>query len=132
MPMFDGHKYINLETFRKNGDGVKTPLWFAEEDGFLYARSFERTGKAKRLRRESRARVAPCNMRGNALGEWVEAEAWILDSGSEEAENANRMLNEKYGILKRLIEPVAGLRHGRAVEIRIQPETIPGETFDER
>ena len=24
-----GGKYINLETRRKNGDGVRTPVWFA-------------------------------------------------------------------------------------------------------
>ena len=24
-----GHKYINVETFRKNGQGVRTPVWFA-------------------------------------------------------------------------------------------------------
>lgn len=124
MPTFDGHKYINFETFRKNGGGVKTPLWFAEDGGALYARSFEGTGKAKRLRRDSRARVVPCDVRGNALGEWVVAEAWILDDTSE-AKRADRLLNEKYGILKRLIEPVAGLRHGKVVSICIRPEVVP-------
>lgn len=44
---FDGHKYVNLETFRGNGEGVRTPLWFAEENGVLYARTFEKTGKAR-------------------------------------------------------------------------------------
>lgn len=122
--LFEGHKYINLETFRKNGEGVRTPLWFAEnEDGVLYARSFEKTGKAKRLRRESRSRVAPCDVRGGPIGEWVEAEARILDSASEEAGVANRLLNAKYGILKRMIEPVVRLFHGKVVAIRIQPET---------
>jgi len=28
---FAGHKYLNLETFRKSGDGVKTPVWFAAD-----------------------------------------------------------------------------------------------------
>lgn len=123
MSTFEGHKYINLETFRKSGEGIRTPLWFAEnEDGVLYARSFERTGKAKRLRREPAARVAPCDVRGNPSGEWVPAEAWILDPGSEEAKRAHRMLGEKYGFLKRVLEFFAGLRHGGAVAIRIRPE----------
>ena len=25
---FSEKKYLNLETFKKNGDGVKTPVWF--------------------------------------------------------------------------------------------------------
>src|SRR6266404_1666094 len=28
---FAGHKYLNLETFKKSGDGVKTPVWFAAD-----------------------------------------------------------------------------------------------------
>ncbi len=132
MSTFEEHKYINLETFRKNGEGVRTPLWFAEdESGVLYARSFEKTGKAKRLRRGSSARVAPCDVRGNAKGEWVPVEARLLDSGSEEAERANRLLNEKYGVLKRMIEPVVRLFDGEAVAIRIQPEITAVETSTE-
>jgi hypothetical protein len=25
----DGKKYLNLETYRKSGKGVRTPVWFA-------------------------------------------------------------------------------------------------------
>jgi uncharacterized protein len=129
--MFDGHKYINLETFRKNGEGVRTPLWFAEDEGgVLYARSFEKTGKAKRLRRESRSRVAPCDVRGNPKGEWVGANARIVADPSE-TERANRLLNGKYGVLKRIIEPVFGLFHGRVVTIAVRAETISGDTSSE-
>lgn len=28
--------YINLETFRKNGVGVKTPVWQTSEAGTIY------------------------------------------------------------------------------------------------
>src|SRR5260370_1075796 len=28
---FAGHKYLNLETFKKSGEGVKTPVWFAAD-----------------------------------------------------------------------------------------------------
>ncbi|MGH3089522.1 MAG: hypothetical protein ACRDSJ_19715 [Rubrobacteraceae bacterium] len=59
MEAFAGRKCINLETYRKNGEGARTPLWLAEEGGSLYVRTFEKTGKVKRLRRGSRARVAP-------------------------------------------------------------------------
>ncbi len=32
---FDHQQYLNLETFRKNGAGVKTPVWFVEDGGTI-------------------------------------------------------------------------------------------------
>src|ERR1700756_522499 len=80
-----GKKYINLETFRKNGQGVRTPVWFAgePEQGVpekLYAYSTGDSGKAKRIRNNPRLRVAPCDVRGKLLGEWIDARAEVVSS----------------------------------------------------
>jgi hypothetical protein len=56
---FTSHNYINLTTFRKIGQEVPTPVWFAEMDGKLYVFTGAQTGKAKRIRANGRARVAP-------------------------------------------------------------------------
>ena len=117
---FSGQKYLNMETYRKNGEGVRTPVWFAEEGGVMYARTFEKTGKVKRLRREPRVRVVPSDGRGTPEGDWVEAEAQIVEAGSEEARCANRLLNQRYGLMKRLIEPLFGLRYGKVVTVAIR------------
>jgi PPOX class probable F420-dependent enzyme len=92
-------KYINLETFRKNGQGVHTPVWFAAEPEQgppekLYAYSTADSGKAKRLRNNSRVRVAPCDVRGKLLGDWIEAVATTVSG--EEAAHGMRLLNKKY------------------------------------
>jgi uncharacterized protein len=94
-----GHKYINLETFRKNGQGVRTPVWFAgeAEDGTpekLYVYSTANSGKAKRIRNNPRVRVAPCDMRGKLLGDWIDARAEIVTDA--EAEHGMKLLNKKY------------------------------------
>lgn len=34
---FDGHSYLNIETFRKSGVGVKTPVWFVREGDVPHA-----------------------------------------------------------------------------------------------
>ncbi len=55
---FAGQKYLNLETFKKSGDGVKTPVWFAAEpsakldssDAKLYVYTIGVSGKVKRIR----------------------------------------------------------------------------------
>jgi uncharacterized protein len=94
-----GQKYINLETFRKNGQGVRTPVWFAgePEQGVpekLYVYSTADSGKAKRIRNNPRVRVAPCDVRGKLLGEWIDALAEIVTGA--EAEHGMQLLNKKY------------------------------------
>ena len=37
LAQFVGQKYISLETFKKNGQGVKTPVWFVLHEHALYA-----------------------------------------------------------------------------------------------
>lgn len=97
---FAGEKYLNLETYRKNGNAVATPVWFAEDAGVLYIYSLANAGKVKRIRNNTRVLVMPCDMRGNPKGEWVEARARILDASG--AERAHRLLDKKYGWMKKI------------------------------
>jgi len=97
---FAGAKYLNVETFRKNGAGVATPVWFAENEGLLYIYSLSNAGKVKRIRNNPRVRVMPCDVRGKPKGEWVEGRARILDAAG--AEHAHRLLDRKYGLVKKL------------------------------
>lgn len=100
LQQFAGQKYLNLETFKKNGEGVKTPLWFADDDGKFYIYTLDNSWKVKRLRNNARVRVAPCDMRGNVKGEWVEARAEVV--GEAEAKRGQRLLDAKYGWMKKL------------------------------
>ena len=113
--VFRDQKYLSLETFRKNGQGVKTPIWFAADPTValasptakLYAYSTGDSGKVKRIRNSPRARVAPCDMRGSVIGPWVEATAQVITG--PEAESADRLLNKKYWPWKQLLNFFAGL-----------------------
>ena len=99
-----GEKYINLETYRKNGRGVRTPVWFVESssgDGsILYVRTSDDTGKYKRIRNNPSVQVAPCDMRGSVKGKWVKGEARI--ASEEEKLKAFKMLEKKYGIVYKM------------------------------
>lgn len=97
---FANEKYLNLETLRKTGTPVRTPLWFAEENGLLYIYSLADAGKVKRIRNNPRVRVAPCDMRGNLKGDWVDGQARLLEG--DEGNHANRLLDDKYGLMKRI------------------------------
>jgi uncharacterized protein len=106
---FAGHKYLNLETFKKSGDGVKTPVWFAADPSTsldssaakLYAYTIGVSGKVKRIRNNPRVRIAPCTMRGEVLGDWVEARAEIVTD--EEAARGMQLLNKKYFPWKQIL-----------------------------
>lgn len=45
---FENQQFMNLETFRKNGEGVKTPVWFVLDNNIIYVRSgkYSREGEA--------------------------------------------------------------------------------------
>jgi PPOX class probable F420-dependent enzyme len=119
---FAEQKYLNLETFKKSGDGVKTPVWFAAEpsakldsnDARLYVYTIGVSGKVKRVRNNPRVKIAPCNMRGDVLGEWVDARAEIVTGA--EAEHGTALLNQKYFPWKQLLNFFAMFsRRGRTV-----------------
>jgi hypothetical protein len=118
-------EYLNLETYRKNGVGVRTPVWFAaasEEVGgpTIYVYSTADSGKAKRIRRTGTVKIAPCDARGKVTGTWVEAIAKIV--GGEEFDRGMRLLDRKYWPIKQLLNLSTRLftRHQRVV-IAIQP-----------
>jgi uncharacterized protein len=102
LKQFAGQSYLNLETFRKTGQGVKTPVWFVEEQGTLYVRTERQSGKVKRLRRTPSVRVAPSDGRGAVKGDWTAAEARLADDGA--GAHINELMNRKYGFVKRLFD----------------------------
>jgi len=98
---FSDEKYICVETYRKTGDPVRTPVWFVEENGELFVRTDSDTGKMKRIHNNPRVRIATCNIRGNVKGEWVGGEARKVDS--ETSKHVFSLLKKKYGLMYRLV-----------------------------
>jgi hypothetical protein len=56
---FAGQKYLNLESFKRDGTPVQTPVWFAEDQGVLYVYTLANAGTVKRIRRNPHIRLAP-------------------------------------------------------------------------
>ncbi|MFX0181733.1 MAG: PPOX class F420-dependent oxidoreductase [Candidatus Hodarchaeota archaeon] len=90
----ENKKYISLKTFYKSGKGVATPVEFAEKNGKLYVNTRKNSWKVKRIRGNSRAKIAPCTIRGKLLGEEIDVTVRIL-SDDEEVNIAKQALNEK-------------------------------------
>ena len=104
---FTSARYLNLTTYRRDGRAVSTPVWFAIEGDHLVIWTAASSGKAKRLRHTSRVMVAPCDLRGRVKGPTVEARARLLPSS--DGPRIERLLNQRYGLTKRLYGAVMGL-----------------------
>ena len=92
----DRARYVSLATFRKSGVEVRTPIWFATVDGKLYVFTAGDSGKVKRLRNSSRARVAPSDAREGVLGAWHDATARLM-ADPDSIATAHAALRAKYG-----------------------------------
>ncbi len=120
--LLDGHQYLNLTTYRKDGSDVTRPVWFAAEGDTLYLISVETSGKVRHIRDNSDVIVGPCDARGNPLSdEKALGSATVYMGGDPIAEKANRVLNKKYGLLKRLFGVSFLLRGATVIWIKIVP-----------
>jgi PPOX class probable F420-dependent enzyme len=117
LSQFAGQKYLSIETYRKSGEAVRTPVWFVESDGILYVRTSEDTGKYKRIRNNPSVQVAPCNSRGRLKGAWIKAEA--KTAGKDVSEKVFGLLAQKYGMIFRMMRTF--LRGKDYVVLEIRP-----------
>ena len=93
-------KYVALETYRKNNQPVKTPVWFVVYKDTIHVITREKTGKIKRLRNNNKVRLALCSFKGKVTGEWVEGKAMF--SSPEDTQTALNLRREKYGLMERI------------------------------
>jgi PPOX class probable F420-dependent enzyme len=115
---FGDHKYISLETFKRSGQGVKTPVWFVLHGGVLYVYTEADSWKVKRIRNNPRVRAALCTMRGQVTGPWADGTAAIIQGDERRA--ADQLLSRKY-IVKRLFNWLTRITGRERAMIRIQP-----------
>ena len=93
-----GQKYVSLTSFRKNGVGVATPVWFGEDEDKIYVMTRSDSGKYKRIRNNPHVLVAPCTMRGKITGPTFAATARILPEA--EWPRARNVIQKKYWLTR--------------------------------
>lgn len=112
VPTFDG-KYLSLTTFRRDGRGVATPVWFVEENGRLLLETDAGSGKVKRIRRSPVVAIAPCTARGRVRRDPTPARAELLPDRMRT--HVEGLLKRKYRVDLIFIRPIRALqsRFGR-------------------
>ncbi len=96
----ESEKYISLETYRKNNQPVRTPVWFVIRNDLIYVVTRDQTGKVKRLKNNQQVKIATCTIRGKVTGQWVSGTAKILTE--EETQDAVKWRDEKYGFIAKI------------------------------
>ena len=106
--LLEGHRYVRLTTFRKNGEAVPTTVWFALVSGKAYVFTGMNSGKVRRIRSNPGVTLTPSNFRGKPIARGsVDAEARLMDKDEEVM--PNRAIDRKYGWQYRLFNFVIGL-----------------------
>ena len=120
LEQFSKKKYLNLETFRKSGESMQTPVWFVQAGETIYIQTVANSGKVKRIRNNGRVNIAPCKMDGKLIGAWVPAQAREV-TNPEVSTEADRLLDRKYGLMRKMFS-LGSARQGRQdtiLEIRL-------------
>jgi PPOX class probable F420-dependent enzyme len=101
-------KYLSLTSFRRDGTGVATPVWFVEADGRLLVETDARSHKVRRIRRDPRVTIAPCTATGRLRGTPVAAWAELLPDA--EVARVDRLMARKYRIDLLFIKPIRSVQ----------------------
>jgi PPOX class probable F420-dependent enzyme len=96
---------VLLTTYRRDDSPVGTPVNVAVREGHAYIRTWDTSGKARRLARQPNVAIAPSNPRGTQTGPTVTGTARQLTG--EEARAAGKLIDRKYPIVQRILVPLA-------------------------
>jgi PPOX class probable F420-dependent enzyme len=118
LSQFEGENVISLETYRRNGEPVRTPVWFLKENGNLYVHTGDSTGKVQRIRRNPKVRVAPSYFRGKPKADYIDARAELETSPPTVKEYYSRIY-KKYGLQGTLTKFVQRFSRSKANDVII-------------
>ena len=121
-------KYLSVTSYKADGTGVATPVWFVEQDGTLLIETDSASFKVRRIRTNPAVSVAPCSSRGRLRGDPVPAHAVVL--GEPELPRVEALLKSKYRRDMLLIGPLRwlqatfhlGRKRGPSVPVVIRPD----------
>lgn len=94
--LFPG-RYLSVTSFKRDGSGVATPVWFVSDGSRLYALTDLNSAKIKRIRRNPIVLVAPCGPSGKLRHDPLPASAEVLTEG-EDLDRVQRLLRKRYRI----------------------------------
>ena len=112
--LFPG-RYLSVTSFKHDGTGVATPVWFVSDGTRLFALTDLHSAKVRRVRHDPHVLVASCRVNGKLRGEPVPARVEVL-TATADLERVQQLLKDRYKISYRLV--MLGYRIGRRLRGR--------------
>ena len=120
---FSGRRYINLESYKRDGTPKRTPVQSIEENGLVYFRTGPDTWKIKRIRRNPHVRIVLSDRTGNPTGSWFDGDAQILEGN--ERTRIEVLFRKEYGVVGNSLVGLVGRMRGEKlstfVSIKLRP-----------
>ena len=111
---------VLLTTYKRDGTPIGTPVNIAVEGDRAFIRTFDRAWKARRLRNNPEAEIAPSTARGKATGPAFRVRTRLLSS--DEAAHASKALARKHRIVHGILVPLAHrLRGHKTLHFELTP-----------
>ena len=107
--LFPG-RYLSVTSFKRDGTGVATPVWFVSDGRRLFAFTDLHSAKIRRIRRNPEVLVASCRANGKLRREPIAGHAEVLTAEAD-LERVQQLLLERYKISYRVV--MLGYRLGR-------------------
>ena len=95
-------RYVSLTSFKRDGTGIVTPLWFVSDGTRLWALTDANSGKVRRIRRDAHVLVAPCRADGKLYREPMDAHADVLTDAAD-LDRVQRLLLARYKLTYRVV-----------------------------
>jgi uncharacterized protein len=95
--------YLSLTSYKRDGTGVATPVWFVIDDRRLLVMTDPESFKVKRIRRNPDVTIAPCTATGRLRGAPVSGRAELLPES--ERPHLDQLMAGKYSWLARVLLP---------------------------
>ena len=120
---------VRLTSFRRDGRGVGTAVSIAVDGPRAYVRTYESSGKMKRIRNNPIVEIAPATFRGEPTGEATRARARLVTG--RYADRARRLIEAKHPWLHGKFVPLGHRLTGkRTVYLELTPTDAPISSAD--
>ena len=114
-------RVVLLTSFKRDGNGVGTPVSIAVEGEHAYVRTGHNTWKVKRMRNFPVVEIAPSKFRGKPTGPATRMSVRRLEG--DEDRQASARLSHKYRFLEGIVVPVGfKLARVKMVHYELTPE----------
>ena len=121
---FSGRRYINLESYKKDGSPALTPVQSIGENGIVHFRTGPETWKVKRIQRNPHVRLVPSDRNGKPVGKWVDGRARILEG--QEYDRVLQLFRKEYGTIGNSIISLVGRLRGERlttiISVALEPQ----------